>query len=384
MIIKSLEIENIRSYKKELIEFEKGINFLSGDIGSGKSSILQALEFGFLGFKRGDLEGVHLLRKGENEGSVKIILETDNGDIEIFRKIRKSKSSNISQENGFLKVKNLLVELTPNELNSKIFEILNFPKEFISKDKNLIYRYTIYTPQEQLKEILFSQSEKRLEIIRKIFAIDKYKQLKDAISIYMGKIRVDKSFFEAKVEGKENLKDEILRIEKDKLDINKNILELKNKERIIIEEKNKYKIEDKKREDLLERIYEKSILIEKNLSKIEIIENQNRILEKEINDKNLLFKDYKKEMYVEKIVELKNKISKLEKNIKNIEKEKINLEKDEIIIKKLDNEILEINFKIKNLENNLNEKENEFKDVSHLKNCPTCKQEVSTKHKMKL
>ena len=61
MIISSLNIVNIRSYTNEKITFKEGITFLSGDIGSGKSSILQAIEFSLFGFKRGDLEGFHLL-----------------------------------------------------------------------------------------------------------------------------------------------------------------------------------------------------------------------------------------------------------------------------------------------------------------------------------
>ena len=37
MRVKSIELENIRCYKNELVEFKEGINFLSGDIVYGKS-----------------------------------------------------------------------------------------------------------------------------------------------------------------------------------------------------------------------------------------------------------------------------------------------------------------------------------------------------------
>ena len=74
MIIKSIQLSNIRSYLNSIIEFEDGINFLSGDIGCGKSSILLAIEFALFGFKKGDIDGFQLLRKGEKEGFVKLIL----------------------------------------------------------------------------------------------------------------------------------------------------------------------------------------------------------------------------------------------------------------------------------------------------------------------
>ena len=187
MIIKSIQLSNIRSYLESTIEFEDGINFLSGDIGCGKSSILLAIEFALFGFKKGDVDGFQLLRKGEKEGFVKLILinPKTNIELEIFRKVKMSKTGTISQDSGHVKYDNALEELSPQELNAFIFEKLNFPKEFLTKDKNLVYRFTIYTPQEQLKEVLFATEEKRLEIIRKIFKIDKYKQLVNASSHYV-------------------------------------------------------------------------------------------------------------------------------------------------------------------------------------------------------
>ena len=124
--------------------------------------------------------------------------------------LKKSKSSgSINQENGYIKTKNNLLELSPQELNSRIFEILNFPKEFITKDKNLVYRFTTYAPQEQLKEILFALGEKKLEVIRKIFGIDKYKNLSDAIQIYISESKTNKKIIESKLEDKNQIKNEL-------------------------------------------------------------------------------------------------------------------------------------------------------------------------------
>ena len=45
MYIESVELENIRSYVHERIEMAPGIAVFRGDIGAGKSTILQAIEF---------------------------------------------------------------------------------------------------------------------------------------------------------------------------------------------------------------------------------------------------------------------------------------------------------------------------------------------------
>jgi exonuclease SbcC len=50
MIFKTLSLNNIRSYKtNEPIEFPIGTSLFEGDIGSGKSTILMAIEFALFG-----------------------------------------------------------------------------------------------------------------------------------------------------------------------------------------------------------------------------------------------------------------------------------------------------------------------------------------------
>ena len=67
MIIKKIKLENIRSYVNEEISLDTGSTLLAGDIGSGKSTILLALEFALFGIKRSTLEGSMLLRHGAKE-----------------------------------------------------------------------------------------------------------------------------------------------------------------------------------------------------------------------------------------------------------------------------------------------------------------------------
>ena len=329
MIIKSIELENIRSYKQQIIYLKEGINFLSGDIGSGKSSILQAIEFSLFGFKRGDLEGYQLIRKGELNGSVKLcIIDKNNKEIEIYRKLKKSKTNeNITQDSGYIKIDDNIIELAPTEINNMVFKLLNFPIEFLSKDKNLIYRYTIYTPQEQLKEILFAEEEKRLEIIRKIFNIDKYKQLKNAISIYSNKIRENKNIFKTKLEEKP----EII-----KKNININI-ELNQKNKQLKE----YKI--------------KNLEFEQKLKKYKQLEIKTLNQQDEIN---LRYNIETNELAKIKEIE-KNQIKiKQELILINNQKKKINIDKLNSENKKIKFEIEEIEQKLKNIKNKKKEFEN--------------------------
>ena len=67
MLLKSIKLENIRSYLSQKIDFTEGSVMLSGDIGCGKSTILLAVEFGLFGVMKGDVSGESLLRNGKKE-----------------------------------------------------------------------------------------------------------------------------------------------------------------------------------------------------------------------------------------------------------------------------------------------------------------------------
>ena len=49
MLLNSIIIDNIRSYEHEEVEFPRGISLFEGDIGSGKSTVLMAIEFALFG-----------------------------------------------------------------------------------------------------------------------------------------------------------------------------------------------------------------------------------------------------------------------------------------------------------------------------------------------
>ena len=61
MKLKKIILNNIRSYENQEINFPEGSTLLSGDIGSGKTSILLGIEFALFGTQPGQ-KGSALLR----------------------------------------------------------------------------------------------------------------------------------------------------------------------------------------------------------------------------------------------------------------------------------------------------------------------------------
>ncbi|MBI4145755.1 AAA family ATPase [Candidatus Woesearchaeota archaeon] len=182
-----LKLHNIRSYTNANIEFGEGITMLSGDIGSGKSTVLLAIEFALFGLLRGELSGNALLRNGTMKGSVELTFKVEKNTYTICRTLKRGKS--VEQDSGYLLTNDVKQEATAVELKSKILEVLGYPEELLTKSKNFVYRYTVYTPQEDMKKIIQDTPEERLALLRKVFDIDKYARIAQNASTYTKTLR---------------------------------------------------------------------------------------------------------------------------------------------------------------------------------------------------
>ena len=364
MLLKKIRLENIRSYISEEINFPDGSVLLSGNIGSGKSSILLAIDFVLFGLSSG--LGSALLRNGEENGSVELHFRLDDKDVIIKRSLKR-KNKGVSQNYGYLVINNNKIEGSATELKARILELLNYPKELLTRSKDLIYKYTVYTPQENMKAILIGDKDSRLETLRKVFGIDKYKRIVNNSDIFLKGLRNKVKEFEIRVEKmdeKNNKKKE------KEVELNK----LREEVDKIINESNKIADDIKTNKNTIENI-EKDIK-EKNKLRNEIsineinIKNYRSLIERE----NLEINNLKIEIN-ELENELKNKkeedANKLIEERRKINETIINLEQD---IRDLRDKIVELNSKKKT-------SEGLKKQISELNNCPTCLQDVNDEHK---
>lgn len=199
MLLQQLKLCNIRSYTKEVIDFPEGSTLLSGDVGTGKSTILHSIEFALFGSSRTDLPAEALLRKGSSQGEVELKFRLKDKEISIKRGLKQEKNS-IKQTSGYIIINNTKKELMPVELKAEIISLLGYPEEYVSKSNNYIYRYTVYTPQEEMKNILQENNEIRLDVLRKIFNVDKYKTIRENAQAYLKGMRLDIAILNTKTE----------------------------------------------------------------------------------------------------------------------------------------------------------------------------------------
>jgi len=361
MILRKIYLENIRSYDKQEVEFPEGFILLSGDVGSGKTSILLGVEFALFGLQPGQ-RGSSLLRNGTEEGKVILEFEVDEKTVIIERNLKRGKT--VSQTNCSIEINGEKKEISVTELKNEVLEILNYPKEF-SKKQNVLYKFTVYIPQEEMKQIIIQDSETRMNTLRYVFGIDRYKRILENASTLAIKIREEKR-------SKEGL---ISNLERDKLDLSSKEKEFELKyvdldlfEADILEKRKKRENIQKEKEEISKKIEEKRRFqqeIEK--TNLMISNKTNSISE---NNKVILQLSLQIEE-VEKIKFDESKLNELANSISLGKKKK----------EELQSHLLEISSQIHVLKSKNEENSSLHDKFFSLEMCPTCLQNVDAVYK---
>lgn len=207
MMLKALTLENIRSYKDETrIQIPTGTILFEGDIASGKSTILYAIEFALFGL--GDIKSSSLLRNGAKRGRVALRFEVDGKEYEVHRSLVK-KGRIAQQDECYIDGPNGKAVLSASELKERVLQILGFNEPANPKAQSVIYRYAIFTPQEEMKEVILKKPDERLQTLRKALRIEDYKVASDNTSTLIGRLKERVKYFEGATQDTDSIKKKI-------------------------------------------------------------------------------------------------------------------------------------------------------------------------------
>jgi len=361
MKFKRLKLKNIRSYVDQEIIFPEGSLLLAGDVGSGKTSILLAIEYAIFGLQPGQ-KGSALLRSDSDTAEVLLELEIDGDEIIIERKLKRTEKT-ISNDYSAITINGEKLELSTTELKTKIIELLHYPKEFIKKT-NLLYRYTVFTPQEQMKQIILEDSELRLNVIRHVFGVDKYKRIRENLSVLLVYLKENAKIIQGEIKS---LDEDKVRVESTKSFI---------------------KVLD-------DKILQKGIELLENLRKRREIELEMESLEVKIKEKENLEKEVDKTKWAissktENLSSISKEIKEITKNIEEIKEVfdikkfnelNIEIEFKKVDLEKLNSALIEISSQLSSLEQSKNDNLLKKERVFSIDICPTCLQDVPQAHK---
>ena len=154
MILRSLDLENIRSYKTGHVDFELGITLFAGEVGSGKSTLLDAVEFALFGLE-GKNEGNRFLRLSENKGKVKLEFSKNESTYTITRFLERKNNGHVeSGKRCMFTDSKGTHQYTSTELKPKVLKILELNEPEKPGSENKIWRYAVFSPQESMKQII--------------------------------------------------------------------------------------------------------------------------------------------------------------------------------------------------------------------------------------
>ncbi|MCD6575738.1 MAG: AAA family ATPase, partial [Nanoarchaeota archaeon] len=333
MKIRRIKLHNIRSHVDTEVELKEGISVFTGRTGSGKSSILLAIEYGLFGSDAGVSNSL-ILRRGKPSGYIELEFE-EGGDVYTIRRGLKRKGKTISLDVSnmgiFKNGKPISIVGRASDLNTIILNILNYPKDVKPKE---IFEITSYTKQDEIRSLIELSPEKRQEYIDKILQLSKYKttweNMKEVISYFelnlqeikgrlenMETLKKEKEELEAKISSlKEILKSVNSKLEelrKKYLVVSKEVKELETKRNEILEKRRDY---DKMKGGIL-RLKEENKMLENEIKKLE---KEKEDLLPKIKTEELNYEELKeKEINLRNLISLnKDKIRKTEEEIKKL------------------------------------------------------------------
>lgn len=416
-MIERLILKNFKSHENSDIEFHPGLDIFLGEVGAGKTSVLEAISFALFGRYAGNVTKKDLIRRGTRRAEVSLIFSTSSGRYKAERMIYPEKTQTAKLWISEGKDWSLAVEGT-TAVSKSIEDLLDVDSS--------TFLAAIYASQGEIKEMLETQPGKRRERLDKLLGIDMYERiwgtLGDARNIVLNelteaqekasgfdvlekqikdlKARLKKTREELRmlktsleeIEGRlqpaeqqlrtfENLKQKLSQLE---TQIEGKNNEIKNSSATLksLEEKIEKASE-------AEKVYEenkKFIQLEKDLEKekrlIETALQQKRSLETVLQKDNIALKEATKRRA--KLEAQLEELKVLEKSLKALEKEREalpELKKEQTELEKKLDDLKEEAVKA------FNEIENEkrkVKRVTELGECPTCLQVVPEEHKEKI
>ncbi len=170
-MITKVKLKNWRSHLDTEIEFAEGTNCFVGNIGSGKTSIMDAICFGLFGTflqlqqKKIKLEDI-IMKKPATQEKAEVMVSFDIGDESdwtVKRTVTKGKTSAELRKNG---------ELIEGPQSTKVTEEV----EKLLKMNYDLFSRAVYSEQNQLDMFLTIPKGQRMKKIDELLAIDKFEK----------------------------------------------------------------------------------------------------------------------------------------------------------------------------------------------------------------
>jgi len=166
-LIRELQIKNWKCHDNLYLEFKKGVNFIIGDNGIGKTSILEAIVFGLIGRVRRKTKNNFKRIGSTGYVEVSIKFEQNNKKYEIRRNL---------QGSGFTRLTRLSEsDLTdPKDISQLILKIFNSNQAFLEN--------ILFSPEGETYEFLKLDSKELINYLENLIGIGRIREFRNLVS----------------------------------------------------------------------------------------------------------------------------------------------------------------------------------------------------------
>ncbi|MBI2529881.1 MAG: AAA family ATPase [Candidatus Diapherotrites archaeon] len=186
-MISLVELENWKSHKHSVLEFGKGTNVIIGKMGSGKTSVMDAISYALFGtfpalLARRLSQDEVIMSKPTSADFAKVAIEFDyrNENYRIERILQKS-SGRKTNEAKIYRNSNFLAGPKVSDVNERVEEILGINFDLFSR--------AVYAEQNQIDFFLRLNPSERKGKIDELLAIDRYENAREQAGALANRIK---------------------------------------------------------------------------------------------------------------------------------------------------------------------------------------------------
>ncbi|MGA3020350.1 MAG: SMC family ATPase [Candidatus Micrarchaeales archaeon] len=182
-MINSIELKNWKTHKSTKLKFAKGTNILLGQMGSGKSTVMDAISFALFGtypaiqHRKVAVDEIIMNRpEQENKASVKLEFGIDDVAYVVERSLERSGSTKatISKNGAYM-------QSQPQRVNEEIERMLKVDYDLFSR--------AIYSEQNRLTYFLELRPAERKKQIDQLLGLDKFALAQENSTTLINKIK---------------------------------------------------------------------------------------------------------------------------------------------------------------------------------------------------
>lgn len=413
-MIKSVVLENWKSHEKTELEFTKGTNVLIGQMGAGKTSVMDAITFALFGtFPALQSRKIKLDQcimdkpVKKDRARVKLVFSLNDSEYEIVREVSRGKGTTVSE---FRKDGALIEQGSSQRVTDAIVKEIQVDYELFSR--------AVYSEQNQIDYFLQIPAGQRKKKIDELLKLDRLEKARSTLTTVISRLKSQAKDKQRALQEfeEEDLEKKIKSLEEDLESIKKKgtslLLNLEEKRKTLKEvSDNLEKLEEKQRKvrDIENKLNSLKGQLEELDGKIKVLreklgenlardfEHEKEKLEKEMKTLSIKLEELGLDKLQREISELNMKQGSLKTTTEELSKKL--RERDELVkkledLKKKDweKELVKRKEELKQLEAKLTEAklviENENKRLSELEKagdrCPVCDSPISKSKKEEL